>query len=153
MKVIRVMCTIQEGSLGYTKIKQLESSLKDIYKKHFGSGYKLVFMWLNLPYGQAYLAGKLSTASSVQLPVKDGMPSSKRHPFMSEVCQKWQDITGCTKDQIILASSDFKESDKFQQGLVNRFKPSKRKSTMLKMLLSFIKGRFKKGYYNTSITL
>ena len=153
MKTIRVMCTIQEGSLGYTKIKQLESSIKTIYQKHFGPDYKLVFMWLTLPCGQAYLAGKLSAASSVQLPVQDGLPASRRHPFMSEVCAQWQEITGCTQDQIILASSDFKESEKFQRGLINRFKPSKRKSTMLKMLMSFIIGRFKKGYYNTSTNL
>ncbi|CAM3850851.1 hypothetical protein [Parendozoicomonas haliclonae] len=153
MKVIRVMCSIQEGAIGKTNIKRLEATIPKIYHKHFGAGYKLVFMWLTIPYGQAWLAGKRSTASSIQLPVEDGLPSDRRHPFMAEVCAHWQEITGCNKDEIILASTDFSHYEEFQQVMLQRFPANKQKVVMLKMLMGFGKGWLKKGYLNNSITL
>lgn len=153
MSRIRVSCMIHEGSIGTTKIKQLESVLASTYQAHFGTDKKLVFLWLTIPHGQAYIAGKLSTASTVSIPVADGLPADKRHPFMSEVCAKWQHITNCSKNEIILVSSDMAESTKFQEKLMSRVAESARVKTQAKMLLSMGKGYFSKGYLNTSINL
>ncbi|MEE2764673.1 MAG: hypothetical protein VYA91_14400 [Pseudomonadota bacterium] len=153
MTIIRVTCSIQEGSIGRNKIKQLESVITSTYQAHFGSNNKLVFFWLNIPYEQSYLAGKLSTASTVQIPVKDGTPNEKRHPFMSEVCAKWQHVTGCNKNEIILAASDMSQSKAFTDSMATRFDKSVRTKTQLKMLLGFIGGKLKKGYLNSSVNL
>lgn len=153
MKVIKVTCNIQEGSIGYSKIKQLESVISSTYQAHFGAHYRLVFFWLNIPYEQSYLAGKLSTASTVQVPVEDGTPDEKRHPFMSEICAKWMRITGCNKDEIILVSSDLSHAQAFMDSMANRFKKSERSKTQLKILARLISGRIKKGYFNTSINI
>ena len=37
MKIIQVTCNIQEGSIGYDKIKQLEAIISSTYKTHFGA--------------------------------------------------------------------------------------------------------------------
>lgn len=153
MNIIQVTCTIQEGSIGDNKIKQLESVIMSTYQAHFGSHHKLVFFWLTIPYEQSFLAGKRSTASTVQIPVEDGMPDEKRHPFMSEVCAKWQHVTACNKNEIILAASDLSHSKAFKASMSSRFKKSVRSKTLMKMLLSLIGGRFKKGYFNSSVNL
>lgn len=153
MKIIQVTCNIQEGSIGYDKIKQLEAIISSTYKTHFGAEYRLVFFWLNLPYQQSYIAGKLSTASSVQIPVQDGLANSKRHPFMSEICAKWMHITGCSKDEIILVSSDKTQAKAFMDSMSSRFKPSVRKRTQFKILFRLCLGRLKKGYFTTSVNL
>ncbi|MFC3150071.1 hypothetical protein ACFOEK_03445 [Litoribrevibacter euphylliae] len=153
MKVVRVMCSIQEGSLGQKKIKQLESVMKSTYQAHFGAQYRLVFIWLNIPYEQSYLAGELSTASTVQMPVEDGLPPEQRHPFMSEICAKWQHITGCNKNEIILASSDMTHVNAFYDAMDARFNPALRRKTKRKMLMSLLKGYLRKGYLNTSVNL
>jgi len=153
MKTVRVICNIQEDSIGYNKIKQLESIITSSYQTHFGDDYKLRFFWLSIPYGQSYLAGKVSTASTVQIPVEDGMPDDKRHPFMSEVCAKWMQITHCSKDEIILASSDMTQAKAFLDSMNSRFKKSKSMKTQVKIILSMIGGRVMKGYFNTSVNL
>ncbi|REL30819.1 hypothetical protein [Thalassotalea euphylliae] len=153
MKTVRVICSIQEGSLGYNNIKQLEAVISSTYKAHFGADYRLVFAWLDLPYRQSYIAGKLSCASTVQLPVEDGMPADKRHPFMSEICAKWQHITGCSKNEIILVSPDMSEYERMHEAFDARVDEKVRKKTKLRMMLRLIVGYFKKGYLTTSTDL
>ncbi|GAA3555489.1 MULTISPECIES: hypothetical protein [Marinobacter] len=153
MNIIPVTCSIQDGSIGHNKIKQLESVITSTYQTHFGSGNKLVFFWLKIPYEQSYLAGKLSTASTVQIPVKNGMPNEMRHPFMAEVCAKWQHVTGCSKNEIILAVSDMSQSKAFTKSMATRFEKSARTKTQIKILTGLIAGKIKKGYLNSSVNL
>lgn len=151
-KTVLVTCTIQEGSIGYNKIKQLESVISGTYKAHFGAQHRLIFFWLNIPFGQSYIAGKLSTASTVSLPVADATPNnSVRHPFMSEICAKWQHITGCNKNEIILASNDMSHAKDFQAAMAKRFAAPVRAKSQSKLLLSMLKGYLKKGYLTTSV--
>lgn len=152
MKRIRAMCSIQEGSLGYEKIKQLESVMESTYQSHFGSEHKLTFFWIKVPFEQAYLAGELSTASSVQIPVEDGLNNDKRHQFMSEICAKWQHISGCNNNEIILVCPDHAAFDAFQDAMSARFKGSG-KLAKLKILLKLLLGRFRDGYLNTSVNI
>ncbi len=152
-KTVRIPCMIQEGSLGKKAIKQLESMIKSTYQTHFGVDYKLIFLWMTIPKGQAYLAGKVSTASTVQLPVEDGMPTNKRHPFMFEVCTKWQSITGCSKNEIILNSPDFTPADEHFQSLQARFDDSKKKWTQAKLMGRLLLGYARKGYLTTDVNV
>lgn len=153
MKIVKVTCNIQEGSLGYKKIKQLESVIASTYQAHFGTDYRLAFMWLKIPFGQSYLAGELSTASTVQIPVEDGTTNDVRHPFMSEVCAKWQHITGCNKNEIILACSDMSQSKAFLDSMFGRINKDVRGKTKLKLLAGMVGGRIKNGYFSSSVNL
>lgn len=150
-KTIRVLGMIHEGSLGKKAIKQLESVIRSTYHAHFGVDYKLLFVWMSLPKGQAYLAGKPSTASTIQIPVDDGMPSEKRHPFMSEICSKWQYITGCNKNEIILNSSDASQAQAHFEATTERLNESSKKWTQVKLLGRLTSGYLTKGYLNTHI--
>lgn len=152
MKKIRVMCSIQRGSLGFEKIKQLESVLESTYQAHFGADYKITCFWIKVPYEQAYLAGRLSTASTVQVPVENGTRNEVRHPFMAEICAKWQHITGCSKDEIILVCPDQNSFQAFQDAMSHRFKGSG-KLPKIKMICKFLLGRFRDGYLNTSVNI
>ncbi|BFM17829.1 hypothetical protein R50073_40120 [Maricurvus nonylphenolicus] len=152
-KTVRVPCLIHEGSLGRKTIKQLESMIKGIYQTHFGVDYKLVFMWMTLPKGQAYLAGKISTASTVMVAVEDGLPANKRHPFMLEICDKWQYITGCNKNEIILNSPDFSVADESLNITQSKFDESKKTWAQAKIMSRLLLGRISKGYFTTDINL
>lgn len=151
MARLRITCSIQQGSIGYNKIKQLESVIASTYQAHFGTRYQCRFFWLDLPYQQAYLAGEQSNASTVQIPVPDNTSNDIRHPFMSEICAKWQHITGCNKNEIILVAPDMSHFNEFHQAMQRRFEPSTAKASQLKLLTRFVIGRFKKGYFNTSV--
>nr|WP_143023943.1 hypothetical protein [Pseudomonas benzenivorans] len=153
MKIIPVPCFIQEGSLGSRKIKQLEASISVLYKKHFGRKHVVVFAWLSIPFGQSYLGGNFSNASTVQIPVEDNLPSEKRHSFMREVCTAWQDVTGCSKNEIILVSSDRSDFKKTQAAMMSRFAQSSSRKAKLKMLAGLVRGFISRGYLNSSVNL
>ena len=152
-KRVRVMCAIHEGSIGTNKIKQLESVIASTYQAHFGANHKLTFVWMTIPDGQAYLAAQPSNASTLQAPVKDGLPAKERHAFMSEICAKWMHIVGCSKDEIILVAADFIEFEAFSNVMVNRIDKKSRKKTLAKMFFNMLKGKLSKGYLTTSINL
>lgn len=150
-KVVRILSMIHEGSIGKNKIKELESMIKGTYAEHFSLDAKLVFLWMTIPNGQAYLAGKPSTASTLQIPVEDGLSNDQRHPFMHDICLKWMDITGCNKNEIILNSPDFSEADAQLERFNSKFKPSSKKLTIAKMFGSLVVGKVQKGYLTTSV--
>ena len=150
-KVVRVLSMIHEGSIGEKKIKALEEMISTTYAAHFKTDVKLLFLWMTIPNGQAYLAGKPSSASTLQIPVEDNLPNELRHPFMHEICLKWMDITGCNKNEIILNSPDFSEADAQLQRFNTKFKPTAKTLTIAKMFGSMLVGKAKKGYLTTSV--
>lgn len=151
MKIILVPCFIQEGSLGSSTIKKLEVTISALYKKHFGPKYVVVFAWFSIPFGQSYLAGNYSNASTVQIPVEDNLSSDKRHSFMKEVCAAWLEFTGCGKNEIILVSSDHSGFKKTQAAMMSRFAQSSSRKEKLKMLAGLVRGYFSRGYLSSSV--
>ena len=151
MKIIPVPCFIQDGSLGSSTIKKLEVSISDLYKKHFGQKHVVVFVWFSIPFGQSYLAGKFSNASTVQIPVEDNLLSDKRHNFMKEVCEVWLEVTGCGKNEIILVSSDQSGFKKTQAAMMSRFAQSSSRKEKLKILAGLVRGYISRGYLSSSV--
>ncbi|MEH6345081.1 MAG: hypothetical protein V7785_08355 [Bermanella sp.] len=148
---VRVMCTIQENAIQKKSIKELEQILKSIYQGHFGSQCHLNFIWLTMPFGQSFLAGENSTSSTVQIPVADGLAPELRHAFMSEVCTQWQRISGCSKNEIILACPDDSYALRYFEKVDERFKPSLTYFIKMKLLWRLIIGKIKNGYFTASI--
>ena len=148
---VRVMCSIQENAIQKNSIKALERMIKNVYRRHFGREYKLNCIWLTMPFGQSYLAGESSTTSTVQIPVTDELAAPLRHAFMSEVCSQWQSITGCNKNQIILACPDDSYAQRYFEKVDERFKPSLKHLIKIKLLWRLLIGKIKNGYFTTSI--
>lgn len=150
-KIVRVMCMVHQDSITPKNIKKLQVMMRDRYQEHFGNGSRLIFVWLTLPEGQAYIAGELSTASTVQMPVEDHLIDERRHRFMGEVCSRWQSITDCNKNEIILTCPDSTDAKSHFTAVTQRINSSKRGITQLKVLMKMLLNYFKKGYLNTSI--
>lgn len=150
-KVVRVVSMIHQGSMAKRKIKALEVMIKQAYANHFNLDVKLVFIWMTIPNGQAYLGGKPSTASTLQVPVEDKLPNELRHPFMHEICVNWMEITGCNKNEIILNSPDFSEADIQLERFNSKFNPLAKGLVITKMFGSLLIGKARKGYLTTSV--
>lgn len=152
-KRIRMMCLMQENSLSKAQILQLQQKSKELYAKYFGNEFRIMPVWMVIPRGQAYIAGKPSTATTVTIPVADNTEDSIRHAYMSEFCEMWMGITHCHINEIIFNAPDKTISDSFMEVQLERIHPNKRKRTMLKLLLSLVKSRFTKGYFSSSLNL
>lgn len=146
MKLTPATCFIQEGAFGAAKIKQLEKTLAGLYRQHFGADQRLICLWFSLPYERAFLAGELSNASTVQIPVADGLAAAERHAFMADVCAEWQALTGCSKDEIILVSPDRSVFKQAQATMMSRYGEVHRGKAKRRMFSALVLGRLRKGY-------
>ena len=98
---VRASCMIQQGQLTDAQVRYLEAQLVSTYRAHFDSEWQVRVVWLSLPPGQAFVEGRLSSSSTVQIAVPDGTADDKRHAFMRDVSRFWLDYTGCTKDELV----------------------------------------------------
>lgn len=147
------MCMIQQDAIESHKIKKLQSMITRLYKQYFGDNSQPICIWLTIPDGQAYIAGKPSTASTVQIPVADNLPNDKRHEFMRAVCLQWQDISSCNKNEIILTCPGQEDAKAHFSVASERIDKPKRKITNIKLLVKMTFSYFIKGYLSTSINL
>lgn len=152
-KRIRMMCMMQENGLSRQDILQLEANSKALYKKYFGDQYRLMPFWVVIPRGQAYLAAKPSTTTTVTIPVADHTENKIRHEYMSEFCEMWMGVTQCHINEIIFNAPDQTVSDGFMKAQLERIHPRKRKFQMLKMVLKMVKSKLTKGYFSTNLNL
>ena len=150
-QVTRIVAMTQAGALRKQQILLLEEKIRNTFENHFGSSQTLVFVWLTIPAGQAYLAGKPSNASTLQIPVADGLSDEKRHHFMHKISEEWMQITQCDKHEIILNAPDASEAKRQFIIFNEKFRESRRASAQIKMLSKLLVGRVFKGYLTTSI--
>lgn len=153
MNMVKMICTVQENFININDIKDIEAVTADIYKKHFGNGYKLIPIWIQIPSGQAYLTGQQSKASAVLIPVKNGLSNALRHDFMKELCHAWMVKTGYDKDQIILNAPDEEYSSQLTKQMLLRIRPTKRPLVSAKIVSTLALSKIAKGYYTMSVNL
>ncbi len=120
---VRANCMIQQGQLTDVQVRHLESQLVMTYRHHFGSEWQVRVVWLSLPPGQAFVEGRPSRSSTIQIAVPDGTDDDKRHAFMRDVSRFWLGYTGCTRDELVLSVPDESYALRFLQANMDRFDP------------------------------
>lgn len=152
-KTIRMMCMMQEHGLSKQEILQLEQHSKALYKQYFGDAYQLMPVWIVIPRGQAYLAAKPSTTTTVTIAVEDNLSDDIRHAYMAEFCRMWMGITQCHINEIIFNAPDRSVSESFINAQLERINPRIRKFTMLLMLIKLFKSKLTRGYFSMSMNM
>ena len=66
----------------------------------------LEIRWVTIPAGYGFTAGQPSTTSLVIRSVPPGWPQEQRVAFMKSVCDLWQEVTGCTLNEIVVSAYD-----------------------------------------------
>ena len=56
--------------------------------------------------GFGFTAGMPSTTTLVVRSVPEGFPDDQRTQLMTRVCDLWQDVTGCTTNEIVVTVID-----------------------------------------------
>jgi len=62
--------------------------------------------WVMVAEGFGFTAGRPSTSSLLIRTVPAGYPDDEREAFLLRVCNLWQDVTGCSKDEIVATAFD-----------------------------------------------
>lgn len=152
-KRILALALFHQSSFSREQFKKLEQNAVSAYQAHFGDDYRITFIWLEIPSGQAYIAGKPSTATTITMPVTDGTSDQQRHAFMSSFCQMWMQETSCSENEIILSVMDKRLSSHYTKASLARFNPDQRKSQLLKLVGKILFNKLTKGRFQLSINL
>ena len=148
-----VICSYQERELNKDIIKRLEAVIKDVYRRTFGAKTKVLIIWMKIPAGNAFVAGKPSTATAVMAAVDDGFDKDKREAFLADFCQVWSQTAGCTLDEIMLNATDKKQVRAAMKAQRSRFSSKAGSKVNFKYAVSLLKSKLQKGYLEMSVNV
>ena len=151
--VLRVTCLVQQGQQEDKLLKRLEAAIGDAYRRHIEPGTALRFVWLSLPPGQSYVAGRQSRSSTLQIPVPDGTADDLRHAFMAEISEVWMRATGCGEDEVVISVPDMSYAQRFMAHNMGRIDSRRRGRIQLRMLWHILGSRLRRGVAMMSINL
>lgn len=123
---IRMLLAVQQDAFSKQQIARIENRSRHLYKRYFGDQFRITPVWLMIPAGNAYIAGKPSTGSTITLSVTNGTDNETRHAFMSEFSSMWMKVTGCKRNELVLTVMDQQFSDHYSQRNLNRIDPVRR---------------------------
>lgn len=148
-----VVCSAHEGGNVLKSAKTLGGEIEATYRRHFGGHTSVTCIWMELPKGQAYIAGRPSTATTVLAPVPDDIQQERRTTFMRDVCAVFQERAGCSVNEIIVSAINVSEAKRYAEMSRRRFDPRKAKGLILRILLRMLLARPAKGYLTTSLNM
>jgi hypothetical protein len=100
-------CMVQAGQTAEREQARLAEGLKRIARESFGDAPERVeIQWISVPEGFGFSAGEPSRSSLVIRSVPVGFDDELRERFLSNVTRLWQDVTGCSADEIVVTALD-----------------------------------------------
>jgi hypothetical protein len=100
-------CIVQAGQTAEREQARLAEGLRQLAREAFGDAPERVdIQWIPVPEGFGFTAGEPSTASLVVRSVPVGFPDAPRERFLSKVTRLWQDVTGCSADEVVVTAFD-----------------------------------------------
>jgi phenylpyruvate tautomerase PptA (4-oxalocrotonate tautomerase family) len=100
-------CMVQAGQSAEQCRDRLAEGLRELARDAFGDVPEQVeIQWISIPEGFGFTAGEPSTSSLVVRSVPVGFPEPLREAFMAKVCRLWQEVTGCSADEIVVTALD-----------------------------------------------
>jgi hypothetical protein len=60
--------------------------------------------WVTVRKGFGFTAGKPSTSSLIARSVPADLGDAERAAFMRRVCDLWQEVTGCHRDEVVVTT-------------------------------------------------
>ncbi len=146
-----VICSVQQGLYPEAMYAELEKGIAAVYTQSFGLQAKTKVMWMTVPKGQAFLAGKPSNCSTIAASVADGLPKEQRAAFLHAMLLQWMTLTRCGKSDVIISAADSSKLKELMAISKRRFRPTIRPFMLVKMLTSIAKNKISKGRFEMSI--
>jgi phenylpyruvate tautomerase PptA (4-oxalocrotonate tautomerase family) len=98
-------CMVQEGQRADTRRAALADGLQRLAAATFGEvAAEVEIRWVTIRKGFGFTAGKPSTSSLIARSVPTEFDDAARAAFMTKVCELWQDVTGCDRDEVVVTT-------------------------------------------------
>ena len=101
------ICMAQQGQASEKRKTELSDGLKGIAEELLGQDpNETEIAWMIVDEGFGFTAGMPSTTTLVVRSVPEGFPDDQRTHLMTRICDLWQDVTGCTTNEIVVTVLD-----------------------------------------------
>jgi hypothetical protein len=146
----KILCSIQQGTVGTDRIPALEGVLHRKYAEHFGGARPLV-IWAEVPRGQAYTEGRLSDVSWLMVEVADGTDQAHREKAMLDIAAEWARTAGVPVEKMMVTLCDSTLFGEYLAANRNRMLPLHRAWFTVKTLARLVRSRRRDGYAAISV--
>jgi hypothetical protein len=151
MSKFLVICSVQQELFAESQYAELEKGIAAVYTQSFGLQAKTKVMWMTVPKGQAFLAGKPSHCSTIAASVIDGLPQEQRTAFLHAMLRQWMMLTNCSKHDVIITAADASRLKELMALSTRRFRTTIRPFMLVKMLTTLAKNKISKRRFEISI--
>jgi hypothetical protein len=141
---MRSLIAIQDGQISLAQIKQLEASVRDLYRQHIGP-HKLTVIWNVADAQHTITDRKWSQSSSCSVAVPDGFSNAKRETFLLELDRNWRAITGQHPDQTSFVAFDETRFQEVLSGNLERLSPLGRFLFLTRMTVRLMRSKRRTG--------
>lgn len=98
-------CVIQAGGSADAATDQLAERLEQLHTSHYPDE-PVTVSWRKVPAGFMFTEGRQSTSSIIACVLEHDTTLSERERFMRGVCDIWNDVTGCTDHEVVVAVTE-----------------------------------------------
>ena len=100
-------CMVQAGQISEAQRAKLMTGLERIAGELLGAlPGKTDIRWVEIDKGFGFSAGEPSKSSVVVRSVPVGFQDDRRETLLTEISNLWQDVTGCTANEIVATALD-----------------------------------------------
>lgn len=146
----KILCSIQQGSVGKARIPALESTLHRKYAEHF-AGTKPLVLWAEAPRGQAYTEGRLSDTAWLMIEVPDGTDQAHREKAMLDIAGEWARVAGIPVEKMLVTLCDASLFREYLAGNSARMRLLPRLGYLLRTALGALTSRRRDGYSSIGV--
>lgn len=98
-------CVIQQGSAAEAATGELTVRLEALHAAHYGDE-PVTVAWRAVPVGYMFTEGAQSTSSIIACVLNHETTRGEREEFMRGVCDIWNEVTGCTDHEVVVAVTE-----------------------------------------------
>ena len=99
-------CFTQAAQVSSIQRRTLQRVLSAAIERHVGVDARLAVVWITVPAGSGYSAGRPSRSSIVQVSVPDEFDQIARVSLMREISERWCEVTGQAPAELMVGAPD-----------------------------------------------
>jgi hypothetical protein len=100
-------CMVQAGQVSESQQARLAAGLDRIAGELLGAAPRSTdIRWVVIEKGFGFSAGEPSKSSVIVRSVPIGFPDDHRETLLTEISNLWQDVIGCTANEIVVTALD-----------------------------------------------
>jgi hypothetical protein len=147
----KILCSIQQGTVGKDRIPTLEAALHRKYAEHFGAEGKPFVIWAEVPRGQAYTEGRLSEGAWLMVEVPDGTDQALRERAMLDIAGEWARVAGVPVEKMMVTLCDSSLFGRYLAANSARMRTLPRIGFLLRTLAGLVRSRRRDGYASVAV--